>query len=252
MHGTKKFSKCFGTYPRRDRAGSRKRHDLRGKAVHFSVLTRTYCEMAGGICPEDYARYRIDDHIYNVFNLLAVLGKNASSICRKSCSNTPTPARAPARTVCAGSGNSRRRHAALRPLAGRTGKSWQSGWPERSTGIFERTGGHAPKTPGPDRRFGRLRRPEFVTVRGAASPLSSETRGSPSASCRRTSATPHAKTCLDAIKQHTANYDLVVLDNNFGPGFNHSREMNRILSICRTDFLVLMDDDVFRQAGVAG
>src|SRR5262249_17654214 len=29
----------------------------------------------GGICPPGYVRYRIDDHIYNVFNLLAVLGK---------------------------------------------------------------------------------------------------------------------------------------------------------------------------------
>ena len=32
----------------------------------------------------------------------------------------------------------------------------------------------------------------------------------------------HAKTCIEKIKQHTSNFDLVVLDNNFGPGFNHS------------------------------
>jgi hypothetical protein len=40
----------------------------------FPVVSRTFCELAGGICPRDYVRYRIDDHIEDVFNLLAVLG----------------------------------------------------------------------------------------------------------------------------------------------------------------------------------
>src|SRR5262249_26043434 len=31
-------------------------------------------EMAGGICPPEYIRYRIDDHIEDVFNLLGCLG----------------------------------------------------------------------------------------------------------------------------------------------------------------------------------
>ena len=34
------------------------------------------CERMNGICPEGYRRYRIDDHIYNIFNLLSVLGHN--------------------------------------------------------------------------------------------------------------------------------------------------------------------------------
>jgi glycosyltransferase involved in cell wall biosynthesis len=40
----------------------------------FPIISRTYCELAGGICPQEYIRYRIDDHIEDVFNLLAVLG----------------------------------------------------------------------------------------------------------------------------------------------------------------------------------
>jgi glycosyltransferase involved in cell wall biosynthesis len=41
----------------------------------FPVVSRTFCALAGGICPRDYIRYRIDDHIEDVFNLLALLGR---------------------------------------------------------------------------------------------------------------------------------------------------------------------------------
>jgi len=41
----------------------------------FPLVTRTFCEMAGGICPDTYTRYRIDDHIFNVFRLLSCLGE---------------------------------------------------------------------------------------------------------------------------------------------------------------------------------
>jgi hypothetical protein len=44
----------------------------------FPVVSRTFCAMAGGICPREYARYRIDDHIEDVFNLLGVLGEKRS------------------------------------------------------------------------------------------------------------------------------------------------------------------------------
>jgi hypothetical protein len=39
----------------------------------FPIVSRTFCELAGGICPREYQRYRIDDHIENIFNLLGVL-----------------------------------------------------------------------------------------------------------------------------------------------------------------------------------
>jgi hypothetical protein len=41
----------------------------------FPIVSRTFCELAGGICPRDYVRYRIDDHIEDIFNLLVVLGE---------------------------------------------------------------------------------------------------------------------------------------------------------------------------------
>jgi glycosyltransferase involved in cell wall biosynthesis len=47
---------------------------FRDRLCTFPVVSRTFCRLAGGICPREYLRYRIDDHIEDVFNLLAVLG----------------------------------------------------------------------------------------------------------------------------------------------------------------------------------
>jgi Glycosyltransferase like family 2 len=41
----------------------------------FPIVSRAFCEVAGGICPRDYRRYRIDDHIEDIFNLLWALGE---------------------------------------------------------------------------------------------------------------------------------------------------------------------------------
>lgn len=40
----------------------------------FPMVSRTYCEMASGICPSYYERYRIDDHIHQTFSILGQLG----------------------------------------------------------------------------------------------------------------------------------------------------------------------------------
>ncbi len=42
----------------------------------FPLVSRIYCQLAGGICPVDYHRYRIDDHIQEVFQLLALVGES--------------------------------------------------------------------------------------------------------------------------------------------------------------------------------
>ena len=41
----------------------------------FPIVSRSFCELAGGICPREFVRYRIDDHIEDCFNLLGVLGE---------------------------------------------------------------------------------------------------------------------------------------------------------------------------------
>jgi hypothetical protein len=47
---------------------------IRDYLCTFPVLSRAYCELIGAICPVEYERYRIDDHIEDVFNMLAWLG----------------------------------------------------------------------------------------------------------------------------------------------------------------------------------
>src|SRR5207249_4787352 len=36
---------------------------LREHLCTFPIVSRTFCELAGGVCPEEYVRYRIDDHV---------------------------------------------------------------------------------------------------------------------------------------------------------------------------------------------
>jgi glycosyltransferase involved in cell wall biosynthesis len=47
---------------------------FRDRLCTFPVLTREFCELAGGICPPEYRRYWIDDHIHHVFDLIHLLG----------------------------------------------------------------------------------------------------------------------------------------------------------------------------------
>ena len=47
---------------------------IRDYLCTFPILSRAYCELIGGICPAEYERYRIDDHIEDIFNILAFLG----------------------------------------------------------------------------------------------------------------------------------------------------------------------------------
>jgi hypothetical protein len=40
----------------------------------FPFVSRKFCELSKGVCPEEYVRYRVDDHIHNVFDFLAGCG----------------------------------------------------------------------------------------------------------------------------------------------------------------------------------
>jgi glycosyltransferase involved in cell wall biosynthesis len=48
---------------------------LRDHLCAFPIVSRAFCELGGGLCPREYQRYRIDDHIEDIFNLLAALGE---------------------------------------------------------------------------------------------------------------------------------------------------------------------------------
>ena len=48
---------------------------MRDHLCTFPLSSRAFYDLTDGICPQEYQRYRIDDHIEDIFNLLAVLGE---------------------------------------------------------------------------------------------------------------------------------------------------------------------------------
>jgi len=48
---------------------------MRDHLCTFPLTSRAFYELCGAVCPTEYQRYRIDDHIEDVFNLLAVAGE---------------------------------------------------------------------------------------------------------------------------------------------------------------------------------
>lgn len=211
------------------------------KLCTFPILPRSFCELMHGICPPSYLRYRIDDHIHNIFDLLALLGHRRrvylSDVLFEHLNVStdhyqPDPeihrldsltfeALLPERKRIAL--NAKERIEAYKSQHRR--RAWSSCLETVTDSTAVRHACHAVCLP-------TQQRPR-VTI------------GVVSADMR----SPYARRCLELLKAHTRDFDLILLDNNGASDFNHSREMNRILDLCRTDYLVLMDDDVFVQPG---
>jgi hypothetical protein len=50
-------------------------NDLTGLGeAAFPILSRRMCELMGNICPSEYEKYCIDNHIWDIFKLLKQLG----------------------------------------------------------------------------------------------------------------------------------------------------------------------------------
>jgi glycosyltransferase involved in cell wall biosynthesis len=216
----------------------------------FPCLTREFCLLTGGICKEGYLRYRIDDHIHNIFDLLSLLGHDRriylpqvvfehTNVERNTAGVAQyvlDPAIQEIDTKLFDSLLEERRQVALEAMGlidSRLGSEKQSIWKKRLDQVTDSVA---------------IRRPEHARHLPTAPVSGQEPRvtiGVVSADSR----TLFARECIERIKTHTTNYDLILLDNNGDANFNHSSEMNRLLSICRTDYLVLMDDDVFVEGG---
>jgi GT2 family glycosyltransferase len=216
----------------------------------FPFLSREFCAIAGGICQENYRRYRIDDHIHNIFDLVSLLGHNRRIYLPEvvfehtnvetsdggTAHYVPDPAIHEIDTRLFDSLLDERRKIALEVVSrihGHRNSEQQSTWRKKLDSVTDSVA---------------IRRPEHArwfpaTLPGRKTPRVTVGVVSGDSKSR------HARKCLELLKACTANYDLILIDNNGDRDFNHSREMNRILSICRTDYLVLMDDDVFVQPG---
>jgi len=216
----------------------------------FPCLTREFCLLTGGICEEGYRRYRIDDHIHNIFDLLSLLGHDRRiylpDVVFEHTNFERTRAGVPQYVLDAAvqeidtklfdSLLEERRQVALeamRSIDSRFSSEKQSVWRKRLDRVTDSVA---------------IRRPEHarqLPIAAAGGKKPRVTIGVVSADLR----TPHARECIEQIKAHTTNYDLIFIDNNGDVNFNRSIEMNRLISICRTDYLVLMDEDVLVETG---
>jgi GT2 family glycosyltransferase len=209
----------------------------------FPFLKREFCETLGGICPLGYRRYRIDDHIHNIFDLLALLGVKRRIFfpeivfehMNRSVDEVGQFQYAP--------------NIAIQQL---DDKLFQELLPTRKQLAIEamrriQDGDRRRSAAGWTRRLSLVedsiaeRKREHALWHGVRSAKTRVTVCVVSADTRF----PHSRECLRAVKEYSPGCDLLVVDNQRSPDFNHSREMNRLIDLCRTPYLVLMDDDVF-------
>lgn len=221
------------------------------KLCTFPLVSRIFCDFSGGICPEGYLRYRIDDHIYNVFDLLGTLGHRriyylpdvVFEHLNRALGATGPEAYKPNEKI----------HKVDTALFEKLHEERARVSSKLASHIIDR---RISANEGIKRRYAEkltdwasLRRPEYVRHLGLEATLNSTntrvTVGVVSANIK----SPMAQRCIKNIKLYTSNFDLILIDNNKSDNFNHSREMNRLIDICRTDYLVLMDDDVFVENG---
>ena len=217
----------------------------------FPLVSRRFCELAGGICPPEYRRYRIDDDIYNVFNLLSALGRNRilylpdvrfehdNFVLQEggAIEYQPDPVIHAHDTALFDARLAHRKDLAVSLVQ----EIERHQWSERNQTKRDRLEPIADSVS--------LRRPEYVRRIAPYIPPSSRTDRVTIGVVTADVAGEYARACIGALKSFTSNFELLVIDNNRAKGFNHAREMNRVLDHCRTDYLVLLDDDVIVEAG---
>jgi hypothetical protein len=224
---------------------------LFGKALcTFPIISRTYCELAGGICPADYVRYRIDDHIEDVFNLLGVLGErrtvhlpdvvfehhngraNEDGLRQYHCPADALAADA-ARFEALFPG---RKQLAVRLKAhieSRAGRGKEAVWRSQLEAV---TDPFALRVPG------RLR------VLTEAGPSAGDSRIAV-AVVTADGSREEVRACLDALRARTRNYHLTIVDGQRSGDFRAARDLNRLLQTTAADYVVLLEDDVIVPPG---
>ncbi len=227
----------------------------------FPLVSRRAC-LEIGLCPTEYSRYKIDDHIYDVYSLLALMGhkriiylpdvvfehdnygqphKPGAKHTFKSVDNKVYVPNKEIierdEAIFLGKFEGRKQEALklARLIEGDSyAKILESREKANRTLVMAAPDPYS------------YRREDFKT-RISASPgsIPRTTVAIVTADIRK----DFASKCVSLVKQHTSNFDLMVLDNGGDKNFSHSREMNKVLRTIDTDLLVFLDDDVFVEPG---
>lgn len=228
------------------------------KLCTFPMLSRRAC-LEIGICPAEYRRYRIDDHIYDTYNMLAYLGHKRivylpdvifehDNFSHQVVEGSTHVFKADNRRVYNPNQKIIESDAAIfdRKLEQRKEEALKLACiveQDKYTPLKSANKGLLKGIKDPYS----YRRPEFVKT------LSSDSLSAvPTVTVAVVTSDiyrEHAQKCLSLLKKHTKDFDLIIMDNNNSKDFNHAREMNKVLRSIETDYLVLMDDDVFVEEG---
>jgi GT2 family glycosyltransferase len=241
---------------------------FREKRCTLPLLSRRACD-AIGICPAEYKRYRIDDHIWDTYCMLAHLGHKRIIYLPDVIFQHDNYFKTPADHDCQCFESDAGKATIPDELILKKDAEWfsrsfnqrkedalkmatiidQSACSRRRSKYITFLESVKDET--------RCRKPEYVhrmSLSASRKPLESVTVtiGVVTADFRN----KHASRCLSLLKQHTPpEFDLILLDNNRNSNFNRSSnfnqsiEDNKILQTARTDYVVIMDDDVMVEAG---
>ncbi|MGA2256524.1 MAG: glycosyltransferase, partial [Thermoguttaceae bacterium] len=227
----------------------------------FPILSRKAC-LETGICPASYRRYRIDDHIYDTYYLLAYLGHSriiylkdvvfehenyvAEGAAHANAVNTfrtddgrvyvldPEALAADSREFTERLDDRKRDARKLARLIEMAALNNRLAFHENSLAEIRDSYSYRLKC-------------SISAAAPSAGPAATRkvTVAMVTSDLRR----PHAAKCLSLVKEHTSDYDLLILDNNGSRQFNHPAEMNKVLRTAKTDYVVLLDDDVYVTPG---
>jgi len=228
---------------------------FRDKLCTFPILSRQACQ-AIGVCPTEYHRYRLDDHIFDTYCLLAELGHKRivylPDVVFEHRNHRDEKAPNDAQAFRS---NDKKTYLPDQPALVRDALIFDAKATERKdnavrlAALIDQSATEVRRKHNArmlqnvqDTRS--VRRPENMICR----PPRIEKRQSATVTVAVVTGdlrNRHAQKCLGHLKRHTSNFNLVLLDNNHSANFNHSREMNKVLKTADTDYVVLMDDDVF-------
>lgn len=235
---------------------------FREKLCTFPILSRIAC-LETGVCPPEYQRYRIDDHISDIYTILGhVLGHRRilylSGVVFEHLNYDNQEQGEASHVFESEDGKVYRPN---QEIIGIDASFFDQKLEQRKADaatlamLIDRLA--------LEKKRGVYRR-RLDTVRGPlahrrgevarAFPVSSTPKLLENATVTVAVVTsglerPHARECLSRIKEHTPRVDLIILDNNGSANFNHPREMNRVLETAGTDYAVLLDDDVLVEQG---
>lgn len=223
---------------------------FRERLCTFPLLSRQAVD-AVGLGPSRYRRYRIDDHIFDVYNLLAHLGHRRilylpDVIFEHENDLYVTRPDARASADC-------KTHGADPDIVDHDARLYDMTFPERKAAAL-RLADLIEEQAGARRRREREQAlaavPDSYSYRRSNYTQTWPFRPAATTRLDRTTvflttqdaASPQAQAWIARVKRCSGPSDLVILDHDRSPTFHPAREMNRVLSSVRTRYVAFLDE----------